>query len=338
MATGMSRIEDARRRGRLELTGARARAFIWLYFVTVAAVAIWSLDSVRSPWPTVVAIVIFGLTCLVLSLDTGDRLSLRSALFACASGLVMTLLVSWQVVEYEHTQWQYAQWYFGAAVVAQFYLCLRGRAGWAWIGYAAMSAVVAVWAITTDSSSAVALIARQLPVIVTGTVFAISMRRTVDQIESLAADTSARMAAKAATEATAAERRARLAELETIATPLLRRLVEDRPPTDDERVEFALAEAELRDSVRGRSFRTPTVSDAARDARRRGVGVILLDDSGAAVPQTDLARVHDALVRALESAMDGTVTARLMPAGREQIATIVVDGTAYAKHEVTYLG
>jgi hypothetical protein len=27
-----------------------------------------------------------------------------------------------------------------------------------------------------------------------------------------------------------------------------------------------------------------------------------------------------------------------MPAGREQIATIVVDGTAYAKHEVTHLG
>lgn len=334
MAATLSRIELERRRGGRELTGARARAFIWLYFATVAAVAIWALDSVRSPWPTIVAIIIFGLICLVLSLDTGDRASLRSTLITCAGGVVMCLLVAWQVVEYANTQWQYAQWYFGAAVVALFYLCLRGRAGWAWIGYAAMSAIVVIWAITTESTSAVALITRQLPVIVVGTVFAISMRRTVDQIESLAADTSARMAAKAAAEATAAERRARLAELEVIATPLLRRLTEGSATTAEERIEFALAEAELRDSLRGRSFRTPVVSDAVRAARRRGVDVILLDDSGAPVPEADLHRVHEAVLQALEATSDGVVTARLMPAGREQIATILVDGSTYAKHEI----
>lgn len=333
----MSRIEYERRRGRQELIGVRARAFIWLYFATVAAVAIWALDSVRSPWPTVLAIIIFGLTCLVLSLDTGDRLSLRSVLLTCAAGIVMTLLVAWQVVEDAHTQWQYAQWYFGAAVVALFYLCLRGRAGWAWIGYAVMSAIVTVWGVTTDSGSAVALITRQLPIIVTGTVFAISMRRTVDQIESLAADASTRMAAKAAAEATAAERRERLAELEILATPLLRRLAEGRTPTVEERLEYALAEADLRDSVRGRAFRTPAVSDAVRAARRRGIEVILLDDSGTPVSSADLERVHDAVVRALGVASDGVVTARLMPAGREQVATILVDGSAYAKHEVARL-
>lgn len=333
----MSRIQYERQRGRQELTGVRARAFIWLYFVTVAAVAIWALDSVRSPWPTILAITIFGLTCLVLSLDTGERLSLRSALIACTAGVVMTLLVAWQVVESAHTQWQYAQWYFGAAVVALFYLCLRGRAGWAWIGYVAMSAIVALWGITTDSGSAVALITRQLPIIVTGTVFAISMRRTVDQIESLAADTSTRMAAKAAAEATAAERRERLAELEILATPLLRRLVEGRTPTVEERLEYALAEADLRDSVRGRAFRTPVVSDAVRAARRRGVEVILLDDSSAPVPDIDLERVHHAVVSALGATSDGVVTARLMPTGREQIATILIDGSTYAKHEVARL-
>lgn len=333
----MSRIEYERQRGRLELIGARARAFIWLYFVTVAALAIWTIDGVRSPWPTILAIIIFGLTCLMLSLDIGERISLRSALITCATGVVMTLLVAWQVVESAHTQWQYAQWYFGSAVVALFYLCLRGRAGWAWIGYAAMSAIVAVWGITTDSGSAVGLITRQLPIIVTGTVFAISMRRTVDQIESLAADTSTRMAAKAAAEATAAERRERLAELDILATPLLRRLVEGRTPSVEDRLEYALAEADLRDSVRGRSFRVPEVSRAVYAARRRGVGVILLDDSGAPVPSIDLDRVHDAVVHALDAAVDGVVTARLMPTGREQIATILVDGSTYAKHEVARL-
>lgn len=334
----MSRVEHELRRGRRGLTGWGARAFIWLYFVTTAVLAIWTLGEVHSPWPTLAALLIFGATCLVLSLDTGDRVSLRSTLITCAAGVAMTLLVSWQVVESEHTQWQYAQWYFGSGVVALFYLCLRGRSGWAWIGYAAMSIVAALWGFTTDSPSALALIARQLPILVTGTLFAVGMRRTVDQIESLAAATSDRMAAEAAAEATAAERRARLAELETLAAPLLRRLADGAPTTDEERLEFALAEADLRDSVRGRSFRVPAVSRAVRAARRRGVGVILLDDSGAMTPAEDLGRVHDAVVRALDATVDGVVTARLMPTGREQIATILVDGSTYAKHEVARLG
>jgi hypothetical protein len=334
----MSGVEWERQRGRQALIGGRARAFIWLYFATAAALAIWTLGDVSSPWPTLGAILIFATTCLVLTLDTSDPVSVRSSVVACVSGVGMTALVSWFVVESEHTQWQYAQWYFGSGVVALFYLCLRGRVGWAWIGYAAMSAVVAVWGITTDSPSAVALIARQLPIMVMGTLFAVGMSRIVDQIESLAADASSRMAAKAAAEATAAERRERLAELDALAGPLLRRLAAGHPASAEERLEFALAEAELRDSVRGRAFRTPDVAAAARAARRRGVGVILLDDSGAPVPEADLERVRDAVVHALGEAQDGVVTARLMPAGREAVATILLDGSTYAKYEIARAG
>ena len=322
-------VQRVRGRGRQELTGRRARAFAWLYFATGAILAIWTLDHVRSPWPTLVAIGIFAAVCLLLTLDTGERLSLVAAVATGAAGVAMTLLVSWQVIVPG-----YSQWYFGAGVVALFYVCLRGRVGWAWIGYVAMCLAIALWGLTADGPSAVLLIARQLPIMVMGTLFAIGMRRTVDQIETLAADASTRVAAEAAAEATAAERRERLAELETLATPLLRRLARGQRMSAEDRVQFALAEAELRDSVRGRAFHGPAVSKAARAARRRGVDVMLLDDSGTPLPESELQRVRDAVVRALDAAEDGAVTARLMPAGRDQIATILVDGSTYAKQEI----
>jgi NADPH-dependent 2,4-dienoyl-CoA reductase/sulfur reductase-like enzyme len=63
------------------------------------------------------------------------------------------------------------------------------------------------------------------------------------------------------------------------------------------------------------------VLSAARAARERGVEVTLLDDSAAA---GGAAAVAELLARELATIDSGSVTARLQPAGRSELATIVI--------------
>ncbi|WP_327150490.1 hypothetical protein [Nocardia sp. NBC_01329] len=62
--------------------------------------------------------------------------------------------------------------------------------------------------------------------------------------------------------------------------------------------------------------------------RSRGVEVLLLDDGGfAEVPGAVRDRVVQFAIRALDAAQGGSVTVRVLPAGRRNIATVLVRGT-----------
>jgi hypothetical protein len=318
-----------------QLTGPSARAFIWAYYVTMAVLALWTIGDVRSPLPTLIGLGLFAAVCLALSVDRAETLALSTTAFVCAVGVCNALLISWQLEAGGHSQW-----YFGAGTVALFFVSLRGHRLLAWVGFIPLAAVIAVWGATTDTGlvDALALIGRQVPVLLTGTLLATSLSRSGKAIARLTAEASRRSATAAAAEATAVERNARLAVLDSVATPLLARIVDGAPLTSEDRQEFALAEAALRDGLRARSLSVPAVIDAVRDARRRGVGVVLLDDSSpGSVTAEDLERVVQAIVAAVRAARDGRVTARLLPPGREVVATIVVDGSEYAAHEVPRL-
>jgi hypothetical protein len=328
-------VNSARRSPRLDmiaLTSRGARVFIWLYFITSAVLAVWTLDDLRSPWPTLASLVMLLGVALALSLDSSGRLSLPVTILAVSFGPIAVTAISWQVIETG-----YSQWYFGAATVVLFFVGLRGRIAWSWIGFVIMAVPFAVWGATTHTGlvSALGLTARQAAIVAVGTLFALGLRRTSEQIATLARDISARATAEAANRAKAAERSERLAALDELATPLLVRLVEETELTAGEREELAIVEAALRDGLRARALSVPAVVDAARQARRRGVSVTLLDDSTAsALSPDDLERATQATVAALREARDGQVTARLLPPGRDLVATIVVDGTEYERLEV----
>ena len=329
----MSVGRRAQRLEMVQLTGTGARAVIWIYFATNVMLGIWTLDGVRSPWPTVLALGVLAAVCIAATVDTGDRISRVTTILILVSGPLMTALVSWNLL-----YGGYTQWYFGAGTIALFYLGLRGRVGLAWIGYAVLSACILVWGVTTEIglANAVVLVARQVPILIVGTLFATGLRRTGDEIEKVTAAASMGAIAEASAAATRRERNQRLAELEGFATALLEKLASGERISADDRVEFAIAEAEVRDSVRARSLRLPEVVASAREARRRGVEVVLLDDGG---PQPrdpgSLAAVGAALSQALDAATDGRVTARLLPPGRDALATIVSDGSEYARVDVT---
>jgi hypothetical protein len=316
----------------VELTGRGAQLMIALYFVTMAVLAVWSIEGVSEPVAAYVAVALFGVACVLGVRDRGDRISAPVATAIVAVGVANTILVSWFLIETGYTQW-----YLGAAVVSLFYLCLRGRIVLAWVGLGLLAVVIALWGATTDYGLVEALffMAKQVPVVIVATLTARGLRRTGDEIERLNAESSARATAEAIASATARERQERFEALGDFATPLLERLATGAVPTAEERLEFALAEAELRDGLRAPSLALPEVRSAARSARMRGVEVVLLDDSDpGALSAGDLARAAARISALINESSSGRVTARLLPSGRSAIATIVVDGADHQREDV----
>lgn len=325
-------ILRARRLEMIELTGWGSRVIIWTYFATMAILAFWTIGDVREAWPTIAAVAIFGLACLALTLDSADRLSLGVSIFVIVTGLAICLLVSWELLDLG-----YSQWFVGSATVAFFYMSLRGRIALSWLGFAVVCAATLIWGITVEGrlDDAVFVLSRQLPVLIVGTLFAVGLRRTGDEIRRLTTEGTLRAGAEAATIATAREREERLLALGELATPMLEKLASGATITAADRLEYALAEAELRDGLRAPSLVLPDVSAAARSARRRGVEVVLLDDSDPSLlGPGDLARAASRIAALINASRGGRVTARLLPPGRGTIATIVVDGAEHLSEEV----
>lgn len=129
-----------------------------------------------------------------------------------------------------------------------------------------------------------------------------------------------------AQEAMAREMESRLASVDLRARPVLERLASPVEPGRDLRLEARLLEAELRDEIRGAAFTGTPVVGAAREARARGIDVVLLDDTGTAgVVPGRWEKVLDVACDALRSAATGRVTIRLLPPGRRVAATISTD-------------
>ncbi len=98
--------------------------------------------------------------------------------------------------------------------------------------------------------------------------------------------------------------------------------------TEETRTRARLLEAELRDEIRAPALTGTAVVREARAARRRGIEVIMVDDSGeGGLADAALDRVVRLASAALHRAATGPVVIRIFPRGRPELATIVVDGT-----------
>lgn len=317
----------------VSFTGPGARILLWGYVLTIGALGVWSLDEVDTAWPTIVGLHVLLGVGILLTIDRSEPLRRGTAVAVAVAWVAVALLISWHLL----VPGGHAQWYFGAGTVSLFYVSLRGRMLIGWIGFAALSAVIVAWGATTEVGlvTGLLLVGKQLPIFLVSVLFAVGMRRTTATIVRISDETAARAAVEAAQLASTDARRSRLDELDTVATPLLRRLVDGGAVTDADRVDFAVAEAALRDGLRARTLAVPLVTAAANAARRRGVEVVLLDDR---YPETlddaILLRVIGTVADAITAATDGRVVARLLPAGRDDIATVLVETTDGRDHIV----
>lgn len=121
-----------------------------------------------------------------------------------------------------------------------------------------------------------------------------------------------------------------LASVTARVRPLLERVASEAPLTALDGVEAGLVEAELRDELRAPFFTGTVVVGAARDARRRGVDVVLIDDGGRDIDPVAAESVVDQVVGFLRECMHGRAVVRILPPGRGLLATLVSDDRSLA--------
>ena len=220
----------------------------------------------------------------------------------------------------------FAHWHLSAIALVLVMLIARRRTGWAWIGFALLTIGSVGWALAhgLGVTAGLDLVTRHAGTLVAGTLFLLALRRSRASLAVLHLANDHRAADDATETAGAQERASALARVNALARPALEQLRAGSDTSAADRAEFLMVEASLRDAIRGRSLFLEPVTSAARAARTRGVDVSLLDDSGDLLP-VDQPLLARAVAAELDRVPSGRFTARVLPAGRADLATIVVD-------------
>jgi hypothetical protein len=303
-----------------------AWAILALFITTEAVFAFTTFDAVKTPWICVMALVVVSGAGVLVALPHEEPFPQKYGWYIILAIIVSTALISWQLAD-EGTLEREA-WHFGAISWLLFFLAIRGRPGMAWFGFASLVAVSEVWAF--DVGRDLMDIPNQLQthagILLVGTLFARALRRASARINSLNLRSIDLAAAAASADAEQEIRRERVAELAEVATPLLARISRSLVVSDVDRLDYILAEATLRDSVRARGLHLPEIIVATTAARKRGVEVTLLDDRGGGLPTERAMQLLTArITESLRNVSDGRLTIRLAPPGREVAASLVVE-------------
>lgn len=221
-------------------------------------------------------------------------------------------------------------------------LCFRGRSPVAWLSFAACLAALGIaTALTGPMPGALFGQTGSAGILAIATVFARIVRPRAQQL-ALLFRRSRREEAVLDTElALQVMRDEQLSRLDQGARPLLELIASGAALTPQQVEDCRLVEAQLRDRIRAPGLDTPEIATAAWQARTRGAAVLLLDDrTGGDDDPSLLEPVRRRATRVLAGARRGEdITVRLLPRGRDLIATIaVVDDTGVDRTEFDLTG
>jgi len=225
-----------------------------------------------------------------------------------------------------HNEAPFAHWHLGAITLILVVLAARGQIRSAWVGYAVLALLAIGWAVETGQSGLVGveLVSRHAGTLLAGTLFVVGLGRSERALRVLTQGDLARARQDATTVAAIRERKAQLRRVNALARPTLLRLAEPHALSIEERAQCLLVEASLRDAIRGRALFVPPVINAVRAARQRGVEVTVLDDS-ADTPPEQLDTLARTVADVLDTIEHGRITLRVLPAGRADVATLVIE-------------
>ncbi|HLP23062.1 MAG TPA: hypothetical protein VK139_03360, partial [Microbacteriaceae bacterium] len=223
------------------------------------------------------------------------------------------------------TQLRVDDWYVGCAMVVMMALMMWDRPLIAFATFAMFTAVQLFWSASSGIPFGTAgpIMLRHAGTLLMTFAIARGFRQLARQLSVTAERRARREREDAVRNAIATERSLQAARIEATAGPILRRLQSGNPLTAEERRECLLIEATVRDAISGRGWATASVLDAARAARERGVTVVLLDEARDGTRDVETART--ALVATLDTLTQGRCVARLVPTGRDVLASILVD-------------
>lgn len=129
----------------------------------------------------------------------------------------------------------------------------------------------------------------------------------------------------------------RVAEVRSLTENMLKRIAYDPSPISaSEAEQFRLAEAQLRDTIRGRHIVNREILDATWIARQSGTRVDILDELGSALPEHTVRPLTTSVLEVLKIADGGTVTIRAFPADDAIAAMVVYDGGDDEANAIAY--
>ncbi|CAN5317059.1 hypothetical protein BH11ACT4_BH11ACT4_25090 [soil metagenome] len=307
----------------LRLGHAPARLVLAVIVGSVLVFAIPALGAVKSPWPAIVALVLFVIGALIMAQSHPDPFPLGRAWLVLGISVAVTVLVDWDLPD---TGWAgYGTWNFGAVNWLFFFLTFRGRVLLGWLGLALMSAITIYWAVSVGRSylDGVDLVVRHAGTLLMGTLFGMLFRRAAERITAFQQEQVAQAAAEVAALTELREREVQAGQLNTEARDVLERIASGDYLDPAGQRGFELLEASLRDTLRGGGLKSPAVAAAARAARLRGAAVVLLDDRNDPLDAASAPVVESAVLAELATLEAGSVTVRLLPPGRDAVASIV---------------
>lgn len=121
----------------------------------------------------------------------------------------------------------------------------------------------------------------------------------------------------------------RVQEVRTLTEDMLYRIAYNPNPVSHEEMDsFRFAEAQLRDTIRGRYIVNRQILDAAWLARQRGVKVDILDERGSSLPGRIASALTHCAVDLFDNASGGTITIRAFPSDDPCAVMLVHDGNS----------
>lgn len=224
----------------------------------------------------------------------------------------------------------YAAWSLGTGWLLSVLLLFRYGPATAWAAMGAMGFTTLLWAVVFDRGPGVAieLMVGQVVALTIWTVVAWWSNHLMVSVAATELETRESESGLLASQTTLAMLELRLTALTDRVRPTLVGLAGFQSLSPSLRTAAALLEGELRDQIRAPSLSDRRLVAAVREARSRGVEVVLLDDRGPGPLADELLKVICARsVRILERTTEGRVVIRLLPASREAVASIVAPTT-----------
>lgn len=301
-----------------------ARVLVAFFGVTFVLMAYETRAGLIHLWPAFVAVAIVTAGAVTLISVAGDPLPIRyTVLLTCAGPVSLSAVLLVARVPVTNPQ---LTWPLGAATAIYTFMCVRGRTEWAWFGMVGLILTCMIWSHLTGQGAAhgFAVSAINVAPVAMSTYFAFTIRPAARTIFALRRQSTKQVAAQAAADAVLDERDRQLDRLDELARPLLEHIAVGAQLDAEELMACTLLEAHLRDTLRAPALVSAGVAAATRNARSRGVDVILLDDGGLeAVPPEERDKLLERVERELTEISAGSITVRVQPPGRRGLVTIL---------------
>jgi hypothetical protein len=304
------------------MTGRDMRLAGMLLAAGPVVLALLSLIWLRQPVPALAAGAVLAVAFVMLSSGTGRAgnpvVVVTGALSLAAVG---TMFAGVGVPDDVTIPTFAGMWPFVGAALVLGMLCFRGRPVVAVALLVPITVLMAMSAVPGPYQEVRAAALRAVLIVALAAALALSVHVLDRHLERDSAAALRASSDQAWLAEVTARAREKVAWLDRTVGPLLIRIGEGVPLSDDERRQCLVYEGQLRDSYRAGRLDAPAVAAAAARARVRGVDVVLIDDvDEREIDDGQLERLRVWLVTELDRST-GSFIARILPAGRDALAT-----------------